>query len=384
MKVVISKLELTNLIGKIQSLISPKPAIPALANVLIEVQDNQLILSATDLTTSMRCFAEAKVIEPGSIALPAKRFFSLIRELTSPQVKISALSHDTVEIVSGSSHFKIHGTHKNEFPTLPSLSGSIPIPFSHVLLKEMLARTIFAAGREDSRYVLNGILLQVAQKQTTFIGTDGKRLAKISTPIDIDPSFQGSYILPIKAVDEMIKMLDDSTTKATVSLMQDKVCLEANNLLLITKLLTGQFPDIERVIPAYAHDGISIHREELLTLLRQISLFTSDSSGSVRFIFEPGELKLFATSSEIGEGSSSMPIDYTGSSLEIAFNPFYFQDILRHSKDETIRFAIKDSYNPGVLTDTTTAIFVIMPMRLNEKITVPAPAPHDSETALST
>ena len=107
MKVVISKLDLTNLIGKIQSLISPKPAIPALANVLIEVQDNQLILSATDLTTSMRCFAEAKVIEPGSIALPAKRFFSLIRELTSPQVKISAVSHDMAEIVSGSSHFKI-------------------------------------------------------------------------------------------------------------------------------------------------------------------------------------------------------------------------------------------------------------------------------------
>ncbi len=366
MKAVISKNDLVTLIGKIQSIVANKPAIPILSNVLIEAIDDQLILSATDLTTSMRCNSESKVIEEGAIALPAKRFFQLVRELTSPQIKISLLSNEVAEITSVSSNFKINGMNKSEFPTLPDINNAMQIPIPAMKLKEMLSKTYFACAREDSRYVLNGIYMQINNGSATFIGTDGKRLSKLQTKIDIDTSFQGSYILPLKASEEMIKMLPDEEQNINLCLMHDKVFLENSNLTLITKLLTGQYPDVERVIPETTPIEMTLHREELITLLRQVSLFTTDTSGSVRFIFEDNQLQLTAISSDIGEGIVSMPVDYSGERFEIAFNPFYFIDILRHSKDETIKFSLQDSYNPGVITDSTSALFVIMPMRLNE------------------
>jgi DNA polymerase-3 subunit beta len=167
----------------------------------------------------------------------------------------------------------------------------------------------------------------------------------------------------------MIKLLDDSETLVRLALSPDKISLESGSQTLIAKLLSGQFPDVEKVIPAQTVHQFSIHREELMSLLRQISLFTSENSHSVRFAFETGQLHLSATSHEIGEGRVSMPVDFAGPRFEIAFNPYYMLDILRHSKDETVRFGLNDSHNPGLITDSSEALFVIMPMRLSEPST---------------
>lgn len=379
MKAVISKIDLVNLIGKIQSIVAAKPAIPILSNILIEAIDDQLIVSGTDLTVSMRMYVDAKVVEEGAIALPARRFFQLVRELTSPQVKISAQTNEVAEITTGTSVFKINGMNKGEFPALPDLTGSPEISLPSISLKEMFSKTAFSAAREDSRYMLNGVQLQIANQKATFIGTDGKRLAKTSSAVSIDPSITGTYVIPLKAVEEMIKMLDDSENQVHLSLAHDKIALESGSLTLITKLLSGQYPDVERVIPSNLSQNFSIHREELMSLLRQISLFTSETSSSVRFSFETGQLFLAAMSSDIGEGRVSMPVDYAGPKLEIAFNPYFFLDILRHSKDETVRFGLNDPHNPGLITDSTQALFVIMPMRLND-----APAPRKEAVPLAT
>lgn len=366
MKAVVSRMDLVNVIGKIQGIVSAKPSIPILANVLVEALDDQLILTATDLSVSMRCYIEAKVVEEGAIALPARRFFQLVRELTVPQIKIAAQTNEIAEITTGTSVFKINGMSKTEFPQLPDLAGSPEISLPQSRLKEMLSKTSFSAAREDSRYMLNGVQLQIGQQKATFVATDGKRLAKIFTPISIDPSTQGNFVIPLKGVEEMIKMLEESDSPATLNLAHDKIALESGPLTLIAKLLSGQYPDVERVIPSQPTHQFSVHREELASLLRQTSLFTSETSNSVRFSFETGQLYLSAMSSEVGEGRVSMPVDYAGSTLEIAFNPYFFLDILRHSKDETIRFGLTDSHNPGLITDSTQALFVLMPMRLAE------------------
>jgi DNA polymerase III subunit beta len=377
MKAVISKVDLVNLIGKLQSVVASKPAIPILANVLLEAADDQLTVSATDLTVSMRMAVEAKVVEEGAIALPARRFFQLVREITSPQVKISA-SGEVAEITTGTSVFKINGMSKAEFPQLPDMSGSLALELSAHMVKEALSRTVFAAAREDSRYMLNGIRLQIQNGRATFIGTDGKRLAKISAPVPVDPSVNSTHVVPLKAVEEMIKMLDDSQTLVHIHLASDKISLESNRLVLIAKLMSGQYPDVERVIPQQSEHTLSIHREELMSLLRQVSLFTSDTSSSVRFSFETGQLHLSAQSSDIGEGRVSMPVDYAGAKLEIAFNPYFFLDILRHSKTETIRMQLNDPHNPGLITDASQALFVLMPMRLSD-----AAAPQKVEVSVS-
>lgn len=373
MKAVIAKNDLVTLIGKIQNVVSSKPAIPILANILIEALDDQIVVSGTDLTVSMRCYMDATVIEEGSIALPARRFFQLVRELTSPQVKISAQVNEIAEITTGTSVFKVNGMNKAEFPALPDLKGSPEATFTSANLREMLSKTAFAAAREDSRYMLNGVQLQINAQQATFIGTDGKRLARASSPVLVDAPVKGAYVIPLKAVEEMVKMLEDGDAKAVLSLSNDKVALECGQLSLITKLLSGQFPDVERVIPSKLAHQFSVHREELMSLLRQVSLFTSESSNSVRFTFETGQLHLSATSSEIGEGRVSMPVDFSGSRLEIAFNPFFLLDILRHSKDETVKIGLNDAHNPGLITDSTQAQFVLMPLRLSEVIAHPEP-----------
>lgn len=365
MKIIVSRLELISLIGKIQAIVPLKPSLPVLGHILLEASGNQLTLSATDLTTSMQVFAQAQVLEPGAIALPARKFFQLIRELTSMQVEINAPTADIAHIQAGSSLFRISGIEKSKFPTLPDLSEGVHFSIDNALLKEMLVRSSFAAARDDNRQVLKGVLFQNLNKMATFIGTDGKRLAKLQTVIDSLDSSGGSYILPLKAVEEIIKLLDKEDERVKMTLMQDKISLELNAVILISKLLFGKYPDIEKVIPAKSPEPIIIHREELLSLLRQVSLFTADSTSAVKFSLSEGELNLSITNGDLGEGKASMIVNYGGPAFNIAFNPFSFIDILRHIKDETFQITLTDSYNPGLITDSTNAQFVIMPMRLD-------------------
>lgn len=366
MKVVITRIELVNLVGKIQSIVPLKPSVPILSNILIEAIDDQLILSVTDLTVSMRAYIEAKVLEEGAITLPAKRFFQLIRELTAVQVEIHALSSEVAIVNAGSSHFRIQGMHKHEFPNFPDLLEGIQLTLSSSQLNHLLSRTSFAAARDDSKHALNGILLQQVENSLVFIGTDGKRLAKNELIIDKDSAHPSSYIIPLKAIEEIIRLLDSKEeTPVTLTLMSDKIAVEFKSTTLITKLLSGQYPDVCRIIPEQIANPIALNRDELISLLRQVSLFTSENSNSVRFTFTTGELHLSATSGSIGEGKVHMPVNYGGEKLEVAFNPNYFLDMLRHSKDESVHFSISDPYNPGLITDSTSAQFIIMPMRLD-------------------
>src|SRR3990170_5623242 len=196
MKLMISRTVLLELIAKIQGVVPAKPPVPVLANVLIEAQDDQIVLSVTDLVVSMRVFASAQVMEEGSIALPARRFFQLVKELTAPQVEIHALTGEIAYLNAGSSHFKIQGMNKEEFPALPALEEGVRLPLSQRQLKELLSRTLFAAAREDPRPVLNGILMELKNHLATFIGTDGKRLAKLKVTLEVPLTGEGSYVLP--------------------------------------------------------------------------------------------------------------------------------------------------------------------------------------------
>ncbi|MCB1107798.1 MAG: DNA polymerase III subunit beta [Chlamydiia bacterium] len=363
MKVILSRIDLANLIGMIQSVVSSKPAIPILANVLIEAHGNALTIRATDLTVSIEAQMEANVVEEGGITLPARRFFQLVRELTTPEIELTASVDEIAYVQAGTSQFRLNGINSSEFPSFPDMSQGNHFTISSDTFKEMLSKSVFAAAKEDSRHVLNGVLMSIENGHAIFIGTDGKRLAKISTPIEINPEHNSHYLIPLKAVEEIIKSIDGEEV-IKVSLMEDKIGIESGSTLMITKLLSGEYPDVERVIPKESAQKLTLHREELMTLLKQVALFTTDKSHSVQFTLSPGELTLTANASDIGDGKVSMPVDYSGETFEIAFNPFFFHDVLRHCRDETVSFAITTPHNPGLITDSTTAHFVIMPMRI--------------------
>ncbi|MCP5469876.1 MAG: DNA polymerase III subunit beta [Chlamydiales bacterium] len=366
MKFVVSRGELSNLIRKIQNIVPQNAPIPVLSHFLIEANGDELVFTATDLIVGTRCAAKAKIYEKGALSIPSKRFFQLVRELTDANIEVNAADGEMAEIKSGSSRFRLHGMDKNEYPSLPDLQDAVKFTISGELLKEMFYRTAFAVSREDNRYVLTGVLMRIENGRAIFVGTDGKRLAKVQTGIDLGPDVSGEYVIPLKAVEEMIKMIEDEGD-CTVYITDDKVAVESGNTILVTKLLSGEYPDFEQVIASQSEVKMQLHREELIVLLRQIALFTNNTSQSVRFSFSPGELTLTANCTDVGEGKVSMPVNYEGSKLEIAFNPFFFLDILKHSRDETVTLGISDSFNPGVITDSTESLFIIMPMRLNEE-----------------
>lgn len=377
MRFLISKTLLLSLMGHLQNVVSQRAQIPILANVLVEAANDELILTATDLTVAMRCFTEVKVLEEGATTLPAKRLFQLIRELPEVNVEMQAVSDAVTQIRAGASRFRLHGMNRQEFPAFPDLTGAIQCQLRRGHLRDLLYRTAFAASKEESRYVLTGILAKIQSGILTFIGTDGKRLAKSTYKLDIDPSFKRSYILPLKAVEEVIRMAGEGDEPATLYLMEDRVAFECGQALLVTKLLSGEYPEVSQVIPTQSEMVVTLHREELISLLRQVSLFTGEGSQSARFTFEPGELTLTANTLEVGEGKVSMPVDYSSERFEIAFNPSYFHEILRHLPNhETFSLSWTDPFNPGVIRPGLSAasspegledLFLLMPMRLNDQ-----------------
>ncbi|MFN0065757.1 MAG: DNA polymerase III subunit beta [Chlamydiales bacterium] len=366
MKFVVSKGELSNLIRKIQNIVPQNAPIPVLSHFLIEAQGDEVVFTATDLTVGTRCAVKAKVYEKGALSIPSKRFFSLVRELTESNIEVNAVDGEMAEIKAGSSRFRLHGMDKDEYPALPDLRAAMKFTIDSTLLKEMFYRTSFAVSKEDTRYVLTGVLIRIEDGKMIFVGTDGKRLAKVQADISLDESVEGEYIIPLKAVEEIIKLLEDEG-EATVYITDDKVAVESGNTMLVTKLLAGEYPDFEQVIASQSEVKMLLHREELIILLRQIALFTNNTSQSVRFTFTSGELMLTANCTDIGEGKVSMPVNYSGKKIEIAFNPLFFLDILKHSRDETVTLGISDAFNPGVITDSTNSLFIIMPMRLNDE-----------------
>lgn len=359
MKVFISKLDLANVIAKIQNIVPANPTQPALNNIFLEGLKGQLILSATNLKITMRALANATVEKEGTVTLPAKKFFQLVSALSSSQVEISADTPETVHIHAGTSHFKMSCT--KEYLTVSLPSGGISHTWDNTQLKEILVRSSFAAARDDENPIRNGVLVQLCQKTATFASTDGYRLAIMRADLDLLQEQTGEYVLPLKAVEEMIKLLETKDQKSKLTFLPDKVCIETGNVTLIAELVQGLYPDFNSLIPKKAGDLITLNREELMSLLTQVSIFAQNKG--VRFTFAAGELHISAVSDD-SEGKACMTIKGCGPNFEIAFNSDYLLDILRHSKDDVITLMLSSLQDPGIITDSTNAYFVIMPMRV--------------------
>jgi DNA polymerase-3 subunit beta len=374
MKFVVARDELNRLMNRVSSIISTKPSNPVLGGVLFEVDKDELVLTSTDLTMGIRCFTKAKVLQSGSALMPGRHFSTLLSTLTASNISVAVNEAGQAEVDADSSHFRMYAMNRSSFPTLPEMEGATEFSIPRGMLRDALYRTSFAVSREDNQYVLTGVHLEIRDRCLTFIATDGRRLARTNVCTEIDPSVSGVYVLPIKAVEEMQKWLEGDEEEAIkLFVMGDKLALEASQVTVITKLLKGDYPDVDRVIPKSSESTIALHREELMTLLRQVSLFAPEKEQSVRFCFTDGELQLSATSAKSGEGKVSMPVNYNGPQLDIAFNSGFFLDILKHSHQETVNLALSDRYNPGVITDAEPdkddpeSLFVLMPMRFQDE-----------------
>ena len=380
MKFLMSKDALFDLVNGVQNIVAIKSPMPILSNILLEAGQDEITVTATDLTVGVKCSAKAKVSESGATTLPARKVAALLRELTVAYVEVATNAKEVTQIVADSATFRLNGLPRSEFPEFPDLQGAEKIVFSQKKLKEALYCTSFATSKEDTRYVLTGVMVSVHDRMALFVGTDGKRLARTAIAVECPDRFSCECIIPVKAVDEIMKHLSDQEgdedEKATISILQDKLAVEMPNHTIVTKLLSGDFPDVDRIIPRQLSSVVPVLKEELEALLRQVSLFAVETTQSASFTFHNGSLTLSANTINVGDGRVSMNVSYDGPRLDIAFNPISLLEILRHCKEEYVYMGLQDPYNPALITceecpkkleSFPTSLFVLMPMRLAEE-----------------
>ena len=336
MKFLMSRSELCDIVNSVQNIVGQRTPMPILSNIFVEARDSKVTITATDLTVGVRYSGPAKVLEPGVTTIPARRLAQLLKELNVSYIEISANDKEVNQVIADSSTFRMNGMPKADYPALPDLTGAQRVVVKQKDLYDALYKTVFAVSRDETRYILTGLSFTISEETAFFVGTDGKRLARVSMPVQVEKPLSYECVIPSKAVDEILGTIKQSDENATVFLLQDKIAVETARGVVMTKLLAGEFPEAERVIPSHSVAVVPLHREELESLLRQIILFISEENNSVRFTFQDGTLHLAANTANIGEGRVSMAVNYTGPQFDIAFNPIFFLDILKHSQNEYI------------------------------------------------
>lgn len=364
MKIRVAKDKMLEGLQQVQSVISTRTTLPILQNVLLQAGKSKLELSTTDLDVGITCQIEAQVSEEGGTTLPARRLLSIFRELPSHEIDLEIDSKDIAAIRSGQSFFKINGLSKDEFPPFPKLENAKQITIEQALLKDMFKKTSYAISHDETRYVLNGVLMSFKEKKLTMVATDGRRLALTESDLEFAKSQEIDIIIPTKTLNEMQRLLTDEGD-ITLFLTENKIRLEFDGTVLVSKLIEGNYPNYRQVIPGETKERITLERETFFNTLRRVSLLTSEKSSSVKLNFNKDTLTLSANTPEIGEARETLPIKYRGKELTIAFNPEYIMDALKNLSSDEIHMDFVDELSPGVMRiDTASFLYVIMPMRI--------------------
>jgi DNA polymerase-3 subunit beta len=364
MQISIAKEKILDALQHIQSVITNKSTLPILNNVHIDAREAKLSLSATDLQVSIKCQIEAEVKKAGSTTLPARRIFTIFRELSQSEINLDVDSKDVCSVRSGQSYFKILGLPAVDYPAMPVLDNPRQISMPQAALKDLLRKTSYAISTDETRYVLNGVLFSLKDNTITIVATDGRRLALAEVEQEFPQSAQGEVIIPTKAVNELLRLLRESG-EVKISISENQISFEMNNITLYSKLTEGNYPNYRQVIPTEARDRVTLEREAFNNMVRRVSIMTSEKSSSVKLHLSKDNITLSATSPELGEARESQPIKYNGRDLTIAFNPQYLQDPLRNLDSDEINFDFVDELSPGVMrTNSPGFLYVIMPMRV--------------------
>jgi DNA polymerase-3 subunit beta len=369
MNLTITKEQILNGLQAVQNVVSTRTTLPILSNVLLGAGDEKLEFTATDLDVTVACAVEAKVKKGGAATVPVKRLFGIVRELNGSEIDLEVDEKNVCSVRCGASFYKIHGLAADEFPPLPKFKDDKKVTLQQETVKAMLRKTSFAISTDESRYVLNGIFFSLKDQKMTVVATDGRRLALVDEEVDIAEGSEGEFIIPAKAVNELNRLLQDKgeivvkfgENQASFALKDEK----GFAVLLVTKLIEGNYPNYRQVIPSEAKERVPLAREEFLHALRRAEIMTSEKANSVKLTFGKNNLAITANSPEVGEARESLAVNYKGKEVAIAFNPKYLIDPLNALTEHEVFFELTDELSPGVLKISGPFLYVVMPMRLS-------------------
>jgi len=364
MKFSATKEKLLEGLQQVQNVVSTRTTLPILSNVLLQAKEGAVHLTTTDLDVGVRGSFEANVDKVGATTLPARRLFTIIRELPSSEIAIEVDGKNAASIRSGQSFFKILGLPEEEFPPLPKFENAKVVTMRQKDLHDGLRKTAYAISTDETRYVLNGVLFSFKENKLTLVATDGRRLAMLDIELEFPRSHEADIIVPTKAVTELQRLLkDDGEVKISVG--SGQIAFDLNNTLLVSKLIEGNYPNYKQVIPSEAKERVTLERETFLNSLRRVSLLASDKSNSIKLSFSKNNIEITANTPEVGEARESLPVAYKGRDFSIAFNPEFLMAPLRNLTEDEVFFDLIDEMSPGVLKIQTPFLYVLMPMRVS-------------------
>ncbi len=368
----VSKSDLVRELGLTQGVVEKKTTIPILSNILVETdgETDQVWLTATDLELGIRCACPARVKKEGAGTIPARKLLDYVRLLPDADVQVKLGDNQWASFVCGRSRTRIAGMSRESFPELPLMPEVLAeVPVS--ILSQMISHTIFAISSEESRFTLNGALLILRENGLVMVATDGHRLAMVEKRIPLEGlTSPFRALLPKKAMAEIQKLAnDDPAKKVQFSGNDNHLFFQIDKRLLLSRKLTGNFPDFERVLPKEHPHRIVLQREELKSAIERVAQFADERSRSIRMKVGSGELRVHSSLSDTGESEESIPVDYSGEDVEIGFNALYLIEFLRAVDQEEVEFYFKDANSAGELRPhngpaDSVYRYVVMPMRI--------------------
>lgn len=366
----VSKNALLKELNLLQGIVEKKSTIPILSNVLIETGDSRILLIATDLDVSLQTECAAEPARGGSIVLQARKLFDIVRNLPDAEIQFTKEDNDWVRIVCAASNFRIVGQAKEHFPSTPkSEKGGVIIPAA--VMHGLINRTAFAITQEESRYALNGALLLLAEGRLQMVATDGHRLALAASDIEKSSgeADQLKVIVPKKALIELAKLTAGVDDNLELSRDENHLYFEIQNRNLTSRMLAGQFPNYELVLPKNNDKSVSLNVDKLTQGIRRAALMADERSHGVKVEITTGKLSITSQSADVGEAKEDIPLDYTGESLSIGFNAQYLLDFLGVVATDEVIFEFKDEQSPALMRPSgdgegSEYKYVIMPMRL--------------------
>lgn len=362
MKFSILKDSLLDGLQKVLPVISTRSTLPVLYNVHFKADQDKVWLTATDLDITIRTAVEAKVSRAGEITLPAKRLFSIVKELPVNEIEIDVGDDLYAKVQAGASYFKLVGISAEDFPPLPKLSSPRTLTINQGLWKTMLKSVHYAASSDESRPMLNGVLLSAKGGKLVMVATDGRRMAMWEEEFNITRDLEVECTIPNNTVHELLTVLkDDGPMKVSIS--DKQIEAEREDLMLVSKLVDHMFPNYRQVIPSGAEYRVTLEREAFLGAVRRASLLISEKTGAVTLNFSKNHLEVYSISAEAGEAKEKLAVKYSGKDIAISFNPEYLMDPLRNITSEEVSFEFSDEMGPCTIKTDKPFLYVLMPMR---------------------
>jgi DNA polymerase-3 subunit beta len=363
-------------LGQVLNVVSTKPTMPILRNVLLEASDGMLTFKTTNLDLGIRCAIQAEVEQEGALTLPVRKLATIVRELPNLEVVVETDDRPSAKITSGGSQYHILGISAEEFPPLPTFEDQHEFTLPQAKLLGMLRSVSYAQSSDESRYILNGVYFDFRAEEFQLVATDGRRLATVGYELEGGSPTTGQFILPAKTVGELERLLGQGEG-VRITFNDRQVAFELDlgeslresgmveNLYLVSKTVEGRYPDYQQVIPKETEHRVQLERELLLECVHRAALVISEKSNSVKMRMTENLLEISARSAEFGDSHESMAIQYEGPEVQIAFNPQFLMDPLKAVPQDEVYLEFKDELSPGVFKTLESFLCVVMPLRLN-------------------